>query len=99
MEEYFVFYAGIWDYKEGQYSLDKQLMMHRCNETDRINIQDQNTIFRKKSVDRQWDKAYCLDNPDEILMMTDIASDVRKSLWLEAYICKWDGCKSAEEIE
>ena len=90
---------GLWDYIEGIYTLDKELKTHRCNQTDLRNIQEQSTITRQESVERQWGKAYCLDNPEEIQLMIDVTSDNKKSLWLEAYICKWEGCKSAEEIQ
>ena len=90
---------GLWDYTEGRYILDKELKTHKCNETDLINIQEQSTITRQDSMERQWGKAYCIDNPEEIQLMIDVKSDNQKSLWLEAYICKWEGCKSAEEIQ
>ena len=73
--------------------------MHRCNETDRERFFDQESLLlNEDALSRNWHNAFCPDNLKDISLVRDVRRDMRKSIWIEAYTCTWEGCKSEEEI-
>ena len=72
--------------------------MHRCNQTDRGYFSHETLFNNPASVERNWHNAFCPDNPHDISLIRDVNNDLRKSIWIEAFPCTWEGCKSEEEV-
>ena len=93
--QYIKYEVGLWHYDALDYKLVEYLSIHKCNDTDKQLIsQNERPVY----FDWAWQFFYCLDNPERIKLRQEQNGN---SIILEihALYCEGSHCKTEREIQ